>query len=61
MKDKKNCAAEIIDLLAALTLADVQGAYSTTQPKANINPFKKGDVVVINYRARDKGQIVTPS
>ena len=72
MKETKRRIKEIIDLLAGLTLetsqltqelqvlvatADLAGAYS--QPKADVNPFKKGDVVVItnNYRAKEKGQV----
>ena len=54
------------ELQVLVATADLAGAYSppgtdkTTQPpKADVNPFKKGDVVVItnNYRAREKGQV----
>jgi len=39
------------DVAGVYSTTQPPGAYSTTQPKADVNPFKKGDVVVItnNY------------
>ena len=53
------------ELQVLVATADLAGAYSppgtdkTTQPRADVNPFKTGDVVVItnNYRAKEKGQV----
>ena len=54
------------ELQVLVATADLAGAYSppgtdkTTQPRADVNPFKTGDVVVVitnNYRAKEKGQV----